>query len=526
MRSIPQAMTWEMFQNGRWHLVAGVLGANLLPAILFTALRRDGALDPTDPSQLVMHIVLVQINVFILGAAIFAAQGSPSRLYALPVPTSSLVAWQMIPAMALMGAISAASTAALNAVFNLGWPVWGPALFAATAVAAFQATFWLNEKSGWIALALAVVGGVVGIWFKSRYGAPFSQPVRLWTTVTPGEVATMLATAGLAYCGAVAGVSRNRRGDFLPALGIIAWLERMLDPAPVVGRAFRTPAEAQFWFEWRQKGWAMPAMVIFGIIVGSCMWLLFSRQPQDLFEGFLAGGALLIVGGLVGGVIMGNAGPNDANFAIGHFSGTRPMTNIDMARTILKVGVKSVCIAWLIWGAVFLVVYAILSAMHVAPQLKLPRQLGWWYFPATLLGAWTVLGLLTSVGLAGRTKLFVALFCGLFAIPIGLQLFLRFALSRQAQEQFGQGLLVVGGAIFILATAWAFIAAHRRALIGWPMIGVAASLWAAVSALIALIDAFQVSQRIPLYVLLVGVAALALAPLATAPMALAWNRTR
>src|SRR5712691_2504066 len=131
MRSIPLAMTWEMFAHGRWILIAAALGANVLPALILTALRHEGTIDPSDPSQLVMHMVLVQINMFCFAAAAFAAQGEPSRLFAFPVPTSSLVAWKMLPAMVLVSLETLVSSAALNVVFDLNWPLWGPALFVA-----------------------------------------------------------------------------------------------------------------------------------------------------------------------------------------------------------------------------------------------------------------------------------------------------------------------------------------------------------------------------------------------------------
>src|SRR5262245_36173251 len=102
MRSIPLAMTWELFQRGRWWLIAGLLAANAFPTLAFIALKHEGGVDPEDPSQIIMHVMMMQMNMFLFGTAIFAAQGHPSRLYALPVANSSLVAWHLIPAMLLM----------------------------------------------------------------------------------------------------------------------------------------------------------------------------------------------------------------------------------------------------------------------------------------------------------------------------------------------------------------------------------------------------------------------------------------
>jgi hypothetical protein len=375
-------------------------------------------------------------------------------------------------------------------------------------------------------VALVTFPLTLGIWFKSRYGEAFSPPTRLWTEVTPTEFATMLAVVVLAYCAAVAGVSRNRCGEPLPSFGILAWLNRLLDPAPYTGLPFRSAAGAQFWFEWRKKGWPMPVVIVFGLILGPSVWLIASRNPQELLVMFLVGGGMLSAAGMIGGLILGNCGPDDATFEMGSFLASRPLTNSDMARTILKTGAKSVFIAWAVWIAAFLALYLVLLAVQVTPAPALPRELGWWYFPATLIGAWTVTGLLAVAGLTGRSRPFVILSCAFFTLWIGLAVLSKFALSRLAQEQLVQGACAAGGIVFVLATAWAMVVAHRRALIGWPTVYVAASIWAALNAFIAVVDVMHASQRIPLYILLVGISALAVAPLATAPLALAWNRNR
>src|SRR4051812_14608220 len=113
MRSSPWILIWEMLYLGRWSLIAAALGANVLPILLFSALRRTGALDPTDPSQFVMHIMLIQLNMFAFGAGVIAAQGNPSRLYTAPIRTSTLVAWHLLPAALLVGLQSVLSTLAL-----------------------------------------------------------------------------------------------------------------------------------------------------------------------------------------------------------------------------------------------------------------------------------------------------------------------------------------------------------------------------------------------------------------------------
>ena len=527
MRSIPVAMTWEMLSRGRWSLIGMALAANAVPALVLSALHLKGALEPGDQSQVTMQMLIVQINMFVFAAGVFVAQGGPARLFAIPVASPTLVTWRMFPAMAIVSLETLVSTAALNAIFDLAWPLWGPALFVAAAVAAVQATFLFCDKSTWLIWAYGLVTMVLALWYRSRYGATFSSmgPTQMWSEVTPFEVLTLLAFVAISWYLGVVGVARSRRGDALASLGILAWLERVFDPTLKTGQMFRTPVEAQSWLEWQRKGGAMPAGVVFCLILGVSGWLIFNRDPQDLLLGFVAGGGLLSVLGLVIGLMMGNVGANDAIFEMGHFRATRPMTSTEMARTILKTAGKSVCVAWSIWAAAFLALYLTLRATNSFPQQTLPKELIWWYFPATLLGPWIVVTALTSVGLIGRSQLFVQLLFALLTPFFGLA-FLSSFLSRQANSQLIQGLAAGFGVVFVLGTAWAFVAAHRRLLIGSTTVYLGSSVWVMLSALVVLARVLDFVGSTAVFVFVIGLAALAVAPLATAPLAVMWNRNR
>jgi hypothetical protein len=518
-------MTWEMLRHGRWSLLGALFGAILFPLLLLTALEHDGAIDPQEPALIIVHVVMTQISMFIFAAGIFTAQGHPSRLFAFPVPTTTLVTWHLLPAMAATACGSLLATSLFNALFNLGWPLWGPALFGAVALAAIYAVLWLTEKTAWLFWGLTVGGGGLGLWYKSRYGATFSQPTRLWVEVTPAEILTLLGIAVLAWFVAVAGVSRTRRGDTIPPLGIVAWIIRTFDRAPDLGLPFRSPAQAQFWFEWTKKGWALPASVIFGTVVGLCGWLLFNRKPEDLYHAFVAGGAILSAAAFVAGLIMGNSGPNDADYAMGGFLATRPMTDTDMSRTILKTAGQSVIVAWAIWAFSFLTLYVILRLCGVTIP-TLPIEMGWWYFPATLLGPWMIVGLGAAVGLANRPVLVAKLVCGLFALFIGLPLFARFFLSPSARTLLWYATIGVCAAVLILTTAWCFVAARRRELIGSPTVYVAAALWSVLVTPVVTEWILRTDRPPDLYLFAVTALALAVAPPAAVPLALSFNRHR
>ena len=162
---------------------------------------------------------------------------------------------------------------------------------------------------------------------------------------------------------------------------------------------------------------------------------------------------------------------------MGHFLATRPMTSTDMVRSMLKAAGISLLLAWALWAVAFLALYAILLLAHVDPRPQLPSEVGWWYFPITLLGTWIALALFATLGQTGRPSLLASLTCGVPAIAIGVMVFANCALSPAERLEFDRWLAAALGVIFILGTVWAFIAARRRSLIGSPTVWVAMVLW-------------------------------------------------
>ena len=311
----------------------------------------------------------------------------------------------------------------------------------------------------------------------------------MWREVTAADGVTMLAMAAVSYYAATVGVARSRCGEYLKTPEFFRWLgrllDRLLDPAPEAGLPFRSPAHAQFWFEWRQKGWVLPAIVLFALTVGFFGWLLFNRNPRDLFAEATAGGAFLPVAGLIVGLIFGNANTNShgGTLEMGPFHAARPMTSPDMSRTMLRVAAVSVAVAWVIWAAAYLALYAILPSADVASRSLVPFQV---YFPLALLGTWLALTCTATIGQTGRPILFAILFCGVPAVTVGVVLFSNFALTRGARQTLDEGITVLVGVVFLLGTTSSFVAARRRSMIGWPTVSASIGVWMALCVLLAL----------------------------------------
>jgi hypothetical protein len=526
MRSIPLAMTWELLNHRPWILLAGALGANLLPWMLLTALHQEGGIIPTHPSMIIVHMCLIQMQLFTIGVAVFASQGNPARLYPWPVSTATIVTWHLLPAMAITAAASLIGTLALNAVFQVGWPLWGPAMFVAVTVAAIQAVSWLTEKSAWFVVGLTAVAGTLGIWFKSRYGAPFSQPDHYWLGVEPGEVATMIGFAMVAFATAIVAVGRNRRSEPPITLGIIARLNSIPAQFPDLLRSFRTATQAQTWFEWRQKGWAMPTAVLGSLSLGGGSWLLFGRDPEPLFDAMVVAGGMLPVLGALCGLLMGNCGAQDGNLEMGPFLATRPLTIPDWSRILLQVSARSVLAAWSIWALVFAAVSLMLFVNGASLKSEMSIVFKWWYFPATLVSSWTVVAVGAAISMTGRSALLAKLLTGLIGTWLALLLTIKFGLSEQAQAQFVHGATAMCGVASLLATVWLYFAASRRRLIRRLTVYLAAGTWGVLAVLVAIAWQQEAGATLSGLTLLLGLTALTVAPLAAAPLALAWNRNR
>jgi hypothetical protein len=531
MRSIPLAITWELLRRGWYWLILAIIGANALPVVLLVGMKRVIASIPNDPSILVLQVVLMQVGMLVLGSAVFSIQGNPSRLYTFPVRNSTIVIWHLLPVMAIMFVESAASTALLNLAFGFDWPIWGPAMLLAVTLAAINAVQWLTEKSAWIVVGLLIVISVLGLWHSSRYGAIGRQPTHLWEQVTCGEALTMLGVAVGAYFVGLAAIARNRRGEPPLSTGFAAWFTRLLDLAPGRRDPFRSPEEAQFWFEWRQKGWAAPAVTIAGIVFAVGLWLCVSRRIEDLLEGFLAGGALLTLAGVIVGFIIGNCGTNDASFEMGQFRATRPMSSTAMAHINLMVAAKSIFIAWAIWLSGFVIALGftlLVGSSQVNPEkviLLLPK--GLLLLPATLVSPWLVQSLIASGAMTGRNRLIMGGLCSGITLFIGWMLVSK-NITPSVARILDQSVIAVVGVLLVFASSVGIGQSRRRGLIDAKLVyvGLGGFLALCMYAAFILLPGILPASSPATITFIIGLAALAVAPLGVAPLALAWNRTR
>lgn len=528
MRSIPIAMTWELLRRGRWYLLLGLVGANLLPLILLTALRIDNAIYPNEPQFITIQVVLVQIHIFTFGAALLAFHEITPRQYTMPVTSSTLVTWRLLPAMVLMSLEQIVSTILLNKLFGLNWPFWGPALLAPVTLAIVLSGLWYAQQSPSQPIYVIISGTLIGLWYKSRCGPVFSLPTHMWSTVTAGEILTLCGAGLAAYFVSVAGINRGRRGESPEPMLLLHLLTLDVTaamPPATPRRAFHSAKDAQFWFEWNKKGLVLPMVVVLALSVAVAMWLVFSRDPYALLEGLIAGGMLLSGGGMLGGLVIGNSGSTDADLDMGQFLATRPMTSRDLAMTLLKVAFRSVVISWSLWAAAFGVVTAIIMMTGGNVVTPVLGKVWWWYFPATLAACWVVVTSSACMALTGRGTLWAKLFGAVLPVCLIVMLLTQL-LDRELQDWLFSIFLCVSGASAAGFAAWTMMAARSRMLIDSRVVVSAGLVWAVLASTVIFESLRHSGNHVPLTVFIAGLAAWVVAPLSATPLAICANRHR
>ena len=463
----------------------------------------------------------------------------PRRMYALPVPSRTLVDWPMLYGGVVVTLLWVTGAYLINLCFDVRAPVLLPALFLAAALAWLQAFTWAPIRHPLLHLGLGLgffpVLVALHVWIHEM-----SKPAQ-------GPFAAMLVTyIAAAYAVARLGVASNRRGDtwhvlprkFLSALSAAGTIRPR--------RPYHSPGEAQLWYEWDCHGFIVPTVGALFLLPVLAPDMLLGRRTTP--NGFLFECAFLVIipvmccgtsSTTLGSLRRSAFGERSRAFIT--FLATRPVTTGALVAAKFRMAARSVLLMYaiaVVEGALFLWVvaadYAEFEKIDLWP-LFLHSFPGWRAAAVVLLGAVTVpaltWGVLTAgfaVVLTGRDRL-VVLF-NLAVMAGGLSL--GFAVLRfdKVDPDAVLPLLSVAAAIKAVLVTWAFHACLRRGLMSTPtLIGILAASLAISACSMALAVLLLPAEWLPVSKACVLLGVMLLVPLeqfALAPLALDWNRHR
>lgn len=528
MLAIPRVIVSDILRKNAWLLVLMGVAANLLPLLILYGLKTSGDIGPAyDQYNITPHLFLVQISGLVFCAAVYAAVGKPSRLFALPIRNSAIALTLFLTAGTLLFGHSLASWWVLGMVFKLDWPIFGPALAISLGAVFLLAGFWFAEKSLWIIPIVGVIGAVVGLWFKSRYGGVFGHPTEFWRSVSLFDTACMAAIALCTYFLGVAGVARNRRGDPALSTGLIQWIDRRFGRSASDVRPMNGPFAAQLWFDQRQRGWVLPGIVIAVTLFCGVVWLIFIRDLDTLIGGAVGGGWFLLAEALIAALVLGHLGTIDGRFDMRVFLATRPLTNQQIAHSLLKTAVRSVSTSYLLWIGVLLLTSGIASTLgHTAAAKQNLLHFGWFFYPGILFATWTITTVLACIGAANLTSNAVKIstvVCLLAAFVIlgSVQDF-----RPNVRHAVNTGLMCALGLSSILITLKLYCQAIKLEFVRPRGVFYAAIAWIGMITLGYFGTEPRQELRLGVYALILGATSLGVLPFAAMPIAIARNRTR
>lgn len=533
IRSVGYALSWEYWRRGMLWFVPSALAPTIGCLLLLTVPRVPSSRFWLDVG-FYLRPALIPFVLLMPTVLALASWVALRRHYAVPVATMRLVAWSLVN-----GALAAAGTycgtaLAFNAVLHANWPLAVPAVWSATAYVAFQAALWWIGPSRGLLGVLAATG-CASLAAAGRLSAdrpPIFERVELpqeWSQLSVIGVGVWLGVVALSYLLAVNGVARDRRGDAWSLSWLSRWWAGATEAVARRSRGqrgaarFRSAASAQFWFEWRTRGWFVPLFAA-GMLGGLCLCFGFLAIPPYEVSILLgAFTALFLVTSPLLGVFLGSR-PN--GFDLKSFTATRPLPDSGLAAAVLRNAVASVASAAAIWltGSVAAL------AVWVPQELDAPRNL-WnegfirlfsvygWDVSLLALAGWTFVGLGASLALCRRW--FVC--CtglGLGGLLLS-SLFIADALPRFPAE----ALIVLIAAGCLGCTVAAFIAVRgRRLLSGRAVFACLAGYFVLLVYLYGACPA--VDESVLTHALRIGFGAAPFAPFAAAPLAVSWNRHR
>ncbi len=551
MQTPALAIAWEIWRKNRWGLLV-ILAA--IPAWALFSRALAGPLQPVgdDSLKLVWPVLVLLADLVPMWVSLLAlgvmfcytetdpgrgAPQFPSRLFTLPVRTTTLVTWPILyGVLAVLSVAVAWEKLVLSSVPRTDWmPVhFMPLIFVATAMVLLQATVWSLPgfpANRLIILSLLLFGLVwLAAWPRAHMGAGDWSMERTATFQRNSNVALVVVSA-LAYLVALIAVERDRRGGRIGWAALWARMFRFTGALPRWNGTFGSATGAQIWFEWRRSGWLLPVAVGFFMVLllGPITWIVKLEGPPSATaidaESTVTMLCLVMTLPLWLSFVIGQRNA-ELELKQTPFQLLRPLGNGQLVGCKLLSAAGSTALSWLmilagtaIWLAVWCDTsnlaagWATLTARYSAVTL-------WVLIPLTLLVAmalsWRWLVVSLYQGLWGRQGIFmwraaICLLGGWVGLIVAAQMFDH---PRQL-KQWTEVALYLGVLVVLkgLLAAWVFRSAHRRGLLTGRGIVAGLAIWVgAVFCFASLTSLLLAHTIVPKVVIVLG--ALLLSPLA------------
>lgn len=276
--------------------------------------------------------------------------GFPYRMYRLPMATWKLVACPVGLGAATMVVLYLAWAPLLSSGFRQALKPQAMAAHILTLVALqilLQAIVWSLYRFPWIRAGtlLVVVGGLGSAAAAARDYAYFGLG---WG----GFMCWLGGVSAVGYLAAWLGVHRDRCGDGKGWTG--PWIRAVVDAWPVRRRSFVSPAKAQFWLEWRTKGWFLA--VFLGVMMAATVMAFpipMSLQVETSNHLFAFAGLFLMSWFTAStvGLNLAKREISTREVTLSSFLAVRPISTAGLVFSKMKCACVVTLVAWVLFAA-------------------------------------------------------------------------------------------------------------------------------------------------------------------------------
>ncbi|MCF7974204.1 MAG: hypothetical protein K9N55_10345 [Phycisphaerae bacterium] len=544
MTAILRAITWEFWRENRWWIILSV------SAILgLTGLVYNEPLPAYDSEDQISHFTTLILEMWSFAMFLWIGQynkvkgrlGFPEHLFIKPVRMRSVASIRLGLAVITAVSLYLLTAGAFYWATGMRWPIALPCLFMTICIVFVHAMVWSLPAEPALQILFSAIGYIVLClqYHENLHSQDSSKAL--------GLICLTALWTGLA----IAGAALDRRSQRIKLTTL--WnqiLMACIAFLPWKDCTNASPQRALFWFHWIKKGWIMPALSVILMILGYVLIWAVPRtwtDPADFIMAYFSFVFLFHIVGFPLLVSLITCQQETHNQGLPTYTSSLPVSNRDMLLAYLKASLASLFMSWGIFVIGICLLQLLLTIAgkgHYTQEFfsNIENLTGFfrtqvfengnpkpkWLLQTPgmcILIAWAALGLVGSMLLTGRRSVSVTTLIILSAWPILPAL----AEAFDAPQPVFVAIYTLEACLFILGIIGGTIAAYvfglRKKCIP-PYVAVAALGLSIVLNLIYGQFIWRSTGEILGSLALLAVVTLPLAPFATAPLALAWNRHR
>lgn len=317
--------------------------------------------------------------------------GIPVRMFTLPVRTGFIVGCLAIYGTAAILATYFVWMIVIKGTAGFSLPLGWPAVSLVASMICFQAAVWGLASFPWIRIFVICAGALGMIVLNAILAEAGVRHLDREHVLT----AVMLSVVPVAAVAAWFGVKSERRGGWSPWGWVRSLWSAFANALPRRKRPFRTAHEAQFWFEWRWRGYFVSLALAFSIAGAACICIPFASITDSGFP--VAGVVGIVILPLwfcgVSGIGLAKTDYWLSEVAMQPFHASRPLSDGELFVTKLKVATGIVLLGWGLGSLLVLVLaFGLWERWKEMWQIDdYVRQLLYWLPANPVLAAFVVL---------------------------------------------------------------------------------------------------------------------------------------